>query len=556
MPSHTPQLFRNGAILTMTPGFEHRPLPEALLTDTDGRIAFVGSLDDARTRAARMEAHVREVDLRGAALLPGLIDAHSHFSGISQYFTAADLTDATSVDDIVTRLQDFATHSDIPLDNGVILGVGYDNTTLAGHRHPTRHDLDKVTTDVPVLAVHVSSHMIVANSKALAMAGITRDTPDPAGARFGREPDGTPDGLCQEPAAMFAVYRALDSRMKINPLVLADAMQDEYLSHGITTAQDGATTAGWADNLALLASARRLRLDAVAYPMHGQDIDGIFDRHRGYVGSHYVNHLRFGGVKLILDGSPQGRTAWVSEPYAPGPEGDDFHGNQALDDANVRAFAKWAIDDGLQVMAHCNGDAANEQFLDEYGRAYDESTNARKDELRPVMIHCQLTRRDQLSRFNDYHMIPSFFVSHCWYWGDVHLKNFGEERGRRISAVRDAADFALPYTFHTDSPIIRPNLLEAVWCAAARRTKSGVELNPAQRVDVVDGLRAITANAAYQYGEEHDKGTLEVGKLADLCVLEHNPLAVPLDADGVPDESLRRLRVLRTYKSGTQIWPR
>lgn len=556
MPATIPCLFHNGAILTMEPGFDRRPRPEALLTDTDGRIAFVGSLDAARMRADHMETRVREHDLRGAALLPGFIDPHSHFSGISQYFTAADLTDAQSIDDIIVRLQDFATHSDIPLDNGVILGVGYDNTALAEHRHPTRHDLDQVTTDVPVLAVHVSSHMLVANSKALDIAGITRDTPDPSGARFGREPDGTPDGLCQEPSAMFAVYRALDSRMKINPLVLADAMQDEYLSHGITTVQDGATTAGWADNLVLLASEHRLRLDVVSYPMQGQDVGAILDRHRAYVGSHYVNHLRIGGVKMILDGSPQGRTAWVDEPYAPGPEGRDFHGNRALDDDAVHDFARHAIDNGLQLLAHCNGDAASEQFLDIYGRAFAESTNARKDELRPVMVHCQLARTDQFARMPALHMIPSFFVSHCWYWGDVHLRNFGERRGRRISAVRDAADLHLPYTFHTDSPIIRPNLLEAVWCAAARRTKSGVELDPAQRVGVADGLRAITANAAYQYGEEHDKGTLKVGKLADLCVLEHDPLAVPIGVDGAPDESLRSIRVIRTFKAGTQIWPR
>ncbi|KFI54102.1 amidohydrolase [Bifidobacterium callitrichos DSM 23973] len=555
--SHTPRLLYGGVILTMTPDFERCSRPEALLTDADGRIAFVGSLDEARAHARSMTTSVQERDLQGATLLPGLIDPHSHFSGISQYFTAADLTRSTSIDDIVMRLRYFALRRGVSTsDDGVILGVGYDTHLIAERRHPNRHDLDRVSTDVPVLAVHVSSHMLVANSKALDIAGITRDTPDPAGARFGREVDGTPDGLCQEPNAIFAVYRALGSRMNVDPLALADDMQDEYLSHGITTAQDGATTAGWADNLDTLAQRERLRLDVVSYPMYGEPVADILAQHRYYVGPRYVNHLRIGGLKLILDGSPQGRTAWVSEAYTPGPEGTDFHGNQAVGDDAAYDFARTAIDSGLQLMAHCNGDAASEQFLDVYERAYADSPNAHKDGLRPVMVHCQLTRRDQFARMPALHMVPSFFVSHCWYWGDAHLRNFGPARGRRISAVRDAADFALPFTFHTDSPIIRPNLLEAVWCAASRRTSNGVLLDESQRIGVADGLRAITANAAFQYGEEHDKGTLEAGKLADLCVLERNPLTVPIGDDGAPEPSLRDIHVVRTYKEGDQVWPR
>lgn len=551
-----PRLFRNGRILTVTPGFDRRERPEALLTGADGRIAFVGALDEARRRARAFGTDVLDTDLDGATLLPGFIDPHSHFSGISQYFTSADLSPATSIDDLVTRLRDFASRLDPTRHDPIIVGVGYDPITLQEARHPNRHDLDRVSTSIPVIATHVSGHMLVANSEALRLSGITRDTSDPEGARFARESDGTPDGLCQEPAAIFTIYRALGRRLDVNPVSIADDMQNEYLSHGITTAQDGATEPGWAAKLDRLAESGRLRLDLISYPLYGQDVDGMLERYRPYVGQRYRNRLRIGGIKLIIDGSPQGRTAWVSEPYTPGPEGPGFRGKPQISEQDAYEFARKAIDHDLQLLAHTNGDAAADLLLDAYERALADSPNPRKHELRPVMVHCQLTRRDQFARMPALHMVPSFFVSHCWYWGDAHLRNFGERRGARISAVRDAADFGLPYTFHTDSPIIRPNLLEAVWCAAARVTKAEVSLDPAQRVTVADGLRAITINAARQYGEERSKGSLEVGKLADLCVLDRDPLSVASDKDGVPDRSLRDIHVLRTFKDGNEVWNR
>ena len=165
------------------------------------------------------------------------------------------------------------------------------------------------------------------------------------------------------------------------------------------------------------------------------------------------------------------------------------------------------------------------------------------------MIHCQTVRRDQYEQMAEINMIPSIFASHIWYWADVHLKNFGPVRGGRVSACHDALECGLPFTFHTDTPVLRPNFFEAVWCAAKRVTKGGAQLDENQKISVYEGLKAITVNGAFQYGELDRKGTLEAGKLADFCIVEKNPLKIELD-------EVRNLRVLETVKEGETVWTR
>ena len=175
------------------------------------------------------------------------------------------------------------------------------------------------------------------------------------------------------------------------------------------------------------------------------------------------------------------------------------------------------------------------------------SDNPNKDNLRPVMIHCQTVRDDQLDRMVKLHMLPSIFVAHTWYWGDVHLKNFGDKRGRRVSPVKSALDRAMLYNFHTDTPIVRPKLLHSVWAAVNRITRSGVEIGPEQRISVYDALKGITINSAYAYFEEDSKGSIKVGKRADLVILDGNPLKVdPM--------KIRDIQVLETIKDGEVIY--
>ncbi|MCR2027297.1 amidohydrolase [Adlercreutzia muris] len=537
------KLFCNATFVPLT---DEDARAEALLVDDEGRIAFVGPLEEARERAGGAE----EVDLGGAAVLPGLIDPHSHFTGSLQYLLFADLSECTSFAEITDTLREFAAKRRIGPD-GVIMGNGYDQNNLVEQRHPDKSVLNAVSTDVPVLITHVSNHMGVANDRLLELAGITPTTPDPEGGRYGRM-DGTGDldGYAEEPAAMNPFYAVTTPRLGLDFNAMIGDMQRIYLEHGVTTCQDGATAPDMAAVLAGLAKAGLLQMDIVAYPMWGTDVMATLAANPEYDSQDYHGHFRFGGLKMFLDGSPQGLTAWMTEPYAEGPDGErDWVAYGTMTDEDAAAFAKIAIDSNHQLLCHCNGDAAADQLLRVYEAARDASGNPGKAALRPVMIHAQTARADQYGKMAEIGMIPSIFSSHIWYWGDAHLRNLGPARGGRVSACGDAARAGLPFTLHTDTPVLRPNLLEAAWCAVNRVTKAGAQLDEDQKVTPYQAMRAITFNGAYQYGEEDLKGTLEAGKLADLVVLDRNPLAVD------PRE-IREIKVLVTIKEGAVIYRR
>ncbi|MEY8315696.1 amidohydrolase [Adlercreutzia muris] len=537
------KLFCNATFVPLT---DEDARADALLVDDEGRIAFVGPLEEARERAGGAE----EVDLGGAAVLPGLIDPHSHFTGSLQYLLFADLSECTSFAEITDTLREFAAKRRIGPD-GVIMGNGYDQNNLVEQRHPDKSVLNAVSTDIPVLITHVSNHMGVANDRLLELAGITPATPDPEGGRYGRM-DGTGDldGYAEEPAAMNPFYAVTTPRLGLDFNAMIGDMQRIYLEHGVTTCQDGATAPDMAAVLAGLAKAGLLQMDIVAYPMWGTDVMATLAANAEFDSRGYTGHFRFGGLKMFLDGSPQGLTAWMTEPYVEGPDGErDWVAYGTMTDEDAAAFAKIAIDSNHQLLCHCNGDAAADQLLRVYEAARDASGNPGKAALRPVMIHCQTARTDQYEKMAEIGMIPSIFSSHIWYWGDAHLRNFGPVRGGRVSACGDAARAGLPFTLHTDTPVLRPNLLEAAWCAVNRVTKAGAQLDEDQKVTPYQAMRAITFNGAYQYGEEDLKGTLEAGKLADLVVLDRNPLAVD------PRE-IRDIKVLATIKEGEVIYRR
>ena len=528
-------IFSGGPIIPMTaPG--HRV---QALVEQDGRIVYAGDLAQAEALAGPSP---RRVDLKGHALLPAFLDAHSHLSMAAQYRSAVDLSECTDFTQIAGALRRHLNAAP-PGPEGAVLGVNYDHNFLPQQTHPDRELLDGVSRRVPMLLLHASSHMGVANTALLELLGWDANTPDPAGGRLGRREDGSLSGYLEEPGAcvpaLTEVFRRLPTDMERQ---LADAQQD-YLSYGITTAQDGATNLQTAALLARYAQGGGLKLDLVSYlaAAEGQAEDW-FQKLAPYAGP-YRHRFRLGGYKLILDGSPQGRTAWLSRPY----QGSDSRGAASLSDERVYAVCAQALAHRRQLLAHCNGDAAADQFLTQYRRAWLESRD--RPLLRPVMIHCQILRREQLDQMAELAMIPSFFVGHIWYWGDVHRKNLGRERGSRISPVGSALCRGLCCTLHQDTPVTRPDMLHSVWCAVNRRTRGGDILAPEERVGVYQALQAVTGNAAFAYGEEDRKGVLAPGKLADLVVLEKDPLA----AD---PKTVKDIPVLATYKEGVCLYRR
>ena len=254
------------------------------------------------------------------------------------------------------------------------------------------------------------------------------------------------------------------------------------------------------------------------------------------------SHLQLGGMKIFLDGSPQGRTAWMRSPYQGTP---DYCGYGTMTDQAVEDAFCAAAENHCQIIAHCNGDGASAQFLRCMEKA--EKRCPELKELRPVIIHGQLMGVDQLPKAKQLGVMVSFFVAHTYHWGDTHIRNFGFDRAKQISPAASALRFQVPFTFHQDAPVIEPDMLETVWCAVNRKTREGVTLGEEEKISPLNALQAVTINAAYQYSEETIKGSLAPGKNADLVILSENPLA----AD--PDH-IRNIQVLATYKAGACVY--
>ena len=329
--------------------------------------------------------------------------------------------------------------------------------------------------------------------------------------------------------------------------------QEMYFSYGITTAQEGMMTEAVGGLYRLLLASGLLKLDVTAYA----DIKvghKLMEEFQDYTKG-YRQHFRLGGYKMFLDGSPQGRTAWLRRPYEAASTGGSsdlgretgYRGYPVLDDEAVYRNLKMAAAEGRQILTHCNGDAACGQLLDQCKRVEKEGLPLAA--VRPVMVHAQMLGADQMDELKRLGVIPSFFVAHVYHWGEIHVKNLGLSRAGAISPAASALKREILFTFHQDSPVIRPDMMETVWCAVNRRTKSGRILGETERIPVYEALKAVTVNGAYQYFEEETKGMIAPGKTADLMILEENPLTAE-------PEALKDIRVLETMKEGETVYRR
>lgn len=571
-------IYYNGVILTMD---EAQPQVQAVSVQ-NGRIKATGTNEEV---LLEKDADTVCIDLQGKTMLPGFIDGHSHFSGLATSLAQCDLSEAADFEDIVRLLKAFIRKNEIPKGHWVT-GVNYDHNFLLEKRHPDKTLLDRVSTEHPIVIVHASSHMGVANSMGLLQQGITNETPDPQGGRYGRMKDrqdgqdemqkrkiqtqnmqdqegqspemqdqnsyeedgkeaGEPDGYMEENA--FVQFRNRMPMPDIEDILQQFTQAQEiYAGYGITTVQEGMVTPPLYGILQYAAERDIFYLDLSGY-LDLENSDEASLTTAADFGT-YKNHLKMGGCKIFLDGSPQGRTAWMLAPYEPEKEGDaQYCGYPVKSDEQLHDLIEKALCHRLQMLAHCNGDAAAQQYITQFEKVCAE--HPEYDAHRPVMVHAQLVREEQLARMKELTMMPSFFVAHTYYWGDIHIRNFGMERAARISPAGTAQRMGIPFTFHQDSPVLAPDVFRTIWCAAKRVTKEGVQLAKEERVSVYESLRAMTVCGAYQYGEENDKGTIEEGKLADLIITDRNPLAVPID-------EVKDIRVMETIKEGKTVFKR
>ena len=537
-------MYYGGDIITMEG--DNATYAESIVVK-DGKIIFVGGKDEAMKAAG--DGH-NMIDLQGKTMLPGFIDGHSHLLTIADGTMQANLSPApvgtvASVPDIISALKELKTKQQFS-DTSLLIGWGYDQDFLSEKRHPTAAELDAAFPTNPVVLIHTSGHMLVANTLAFKLAGVSAATKDPTGGTFIRKKGSNElEGLVQE--------MAMVSFMPLTKSLLSDeqefkklkAAQEYYASCGVTTAAEHLVTLEKMPLLAKAAAANLLFIDLEAAPSFqmakellgtGKITWGVFN-----------NHLKYCGLKIATDGSPQGKTAFLTKPYLTPVPGcsHDCKGFPNLTQEQINELMLGCYSNKVQLYSHCNGDASIDMMISghEYAmRKLNDSTSDR----RTVIIHSQIMRPDQLATYKKYKMLPSFFTNHTFYWGDVHIANLGMERASFLSPMKSAMDMGIIATNHTDASVTPMDQLFLLWSSVNRLSRNGVVVGEAQRIDAYHGLKALTINGAYQYFEENTKGSLKAGKMADLVILDKNPLKVdPM--------TIKNIVVLETIKEGNSV---
>lgn len=548
-------IFRGGTVVTVDDAL---PTADAVAV-AGGRILAVGTeaeIMDLATDATRI------VDLDGATLLPSFIDAHGHFINAPQIVGWANVSappvgPANTISDVVDALVAHAARLDIAEGDWVI-GYGYDAAVMTDGREMTRFDIDAALPDHKVMVIHVSNHGCVLNSRAFEHFGIGDDVPTPDGGLIARvEGSNQPAGLLME-TAFLPLFSAMPQPSVEELLNTLDSAQEIYTSKGVTTAQDGASHAS---DLALFMRAAdegRLKIDLISLPAvtdvpqlvaeYAPDFRGgpmeLPDTAALAFGT-YRNRLKLQGVKMFIDGSPQGKTAFWTEPLLTGgPDGEEDYVGFPLFPPEVvfPVFAEF-VSKGIQTFTHANGDAAIDMTIEALSAAGVRAADGRRD----VVIHSQFMRPDQLDSYVELGISPSFFTGHTYFWGDLHRENTGPERAAFISPMKSAGARGIRFSNHTDFSVTPMDPFFMMQTAILRRSRTGVIIGPDERVDAMTALKAITIDAAWQIFEEDLKGSITPGKLADLVIVDRNPLATD-------PEALTETVVIETFKEGQSVW--
>jgi len=531
------QVWSNGNILTMD-AEGHRATALAIRGD---RILQVGTDSDVAPWVSQADVHL---DLEGRTVVPGFIEAHGHFPGVGLSAVGADLNsppigDVKSISEAIAALR--RVDAEHPGD-GWLIGFGYDDTTIEERRHLDRSDLDQVSTDRPIIAMHISGHMATVNSFALQRFAIDANTPDPEGGEIRKDATGEPTGLLLETASRPLILEAL----KLPPLqqiAVVRAAAEIYARQGFTTVQNGFAPLEQIQGLRMASKVGLVPQRIVAWPQDELGLAVI----GGAAGLEEQpnDRLQIGAVKLIGDGSIQGYTGFLSEPYTD-PDGhpSDYRGYPSMDAGTMNDEVKVIHCAGRQVAVHGNGDAAIDQFLDAWEAALRQCPS---DDARPILVHAQMARPDQLERMKRLGVTPTFFSAHVYYWGDRHRDVFlGPERAARISPAGSALALGLRFTTHLDAPVVPIDSMLQLWVPVARETSSGRILGAEERISVEQSLRAMTSDAAWQLRMENELGSIEPGKKADLVILSRDPLE--------PGVDLRSIVVERTIADGVTIY--
>jgi predicted amidohydrolase YtcJ len=510
----------NGKIVTVD---DDRPEAEALAAD-DGRIVAVGSRGEVE---GWIGPETEVIDLEGGLAVPGLIEGHAHFMGLGDSKIQLDLRGAGSWEEIVTAVAEAAAAAE---PGEWIRGRGWHQEKWRTEPEPAVegfpvHDaLSAATPENPVLLTHASGHALFANAVAMELAGIDGDTPDPPGGEILRDADGRATGLFRETAEEL-IHRARGTGgVPPEARRMVALASEECLSKGITSFHDAGSSFETIDFLRRMAAegALGVRLWVMALGDDEALAERIGEVREATRDDPWVE---VGGVKLWLDGALGARGAWLLEPYADQP---DSTGLNLVPIERAREVAEVAIANDVQLCIHAIGDRANREVLDLYEATFAE--HPEKSDLRWRIEHAQHLHPDDVPRFAELGVLPAMQAVHCTSDGPWVPERLGEERSREGAYVwRDLLDAGAVIVNGTDAPVEDVDPIANFHAAVTREMADGTAFYPEQRMTREEALRSATLDAAYGAFQEDVKGSLEVGKLADVTVLSQDLLTVPED---------------------------
>ncbi len=520
-------VLQNGKIATMNAA---QPVVEALAA-RGGRIIALGGNADVQ---GFIGAHTRVLDLHGKLAIPGFIEGHAHFTGIGEYRLGLDLREARTWDDIVAQVARAARQA---RPGEWIVGRGWHQSKWAAapdpnvEGFPLHASLDAVSGDHPVMLEHASGHASFVNARAMELAGVTRDTPNPKGGEILKDAAGNPTGLLRE-AAQASVGRALEKwRAQRSPAEQAADLRKvirlataECLAKGITTFEDAGSPPATLDVFRRMAEDHELGLRLwVMLRESNQKLETDLDRYRtiGAGG----DFLTVRAIKRYMDGALGSRGAWLLQPYTDSPSST---GLNLEDPADIRRAAELAIGHGYQLCVHAIGDRANREVLDVYESVFRE--HPEQKDLRWRIEHAQHLDAADIPRFGQLGVIAAMQGIHCTSDAPFVIRRLGPKRAEEGAYVwQKLMKTGAIVGNGTDAPVEDMSPIACFYASVTRKLKDGSVFYPDQRMTRQEALRSYTWNNAYAAFEEKLKGSLEPGKLADITVLSRDILTVPDD---------------------------